>query len=75
MTSPLTRKSFNGQCWASAPFAMKRLTALLVINDFKFSRNWQYEFYYIAEPLAKHRIHGGNTLAGSGPEALKRQRS
>ena len=46
-----------------------------VINDFKFfldlARN--YQFYYIAEPLAKYRIHGDNTLAGSGTEALERR--
>jgi len=49
---------------------------ILVINDFKFFLELarQYHFYYIAEPLAKYRIHGDNTLASSGPEALKRRR-
>jgi hypothetical protein len=48
---------------------------ILVIDDFKFFLDLarQYQFYYIAEPLAKYRIHGDNTLAGSGPEALKRR--
>ena len=48
---------------------------ILVINDFKFFLELarQYQFYYIAEPLAKYRLHGGNTFASSGPEALKRR--
>jgi glycosyltransferase involved in cell wall biosynthesis len=49
---------------------------ILVLNDFKFLLELarQYQFYYIAEPLANYRLHGGNTFAGSGPEALKRRR-
>jgi glycosyltransferase involved in cell wall biosynthesis len=45
-------------------------------NDYKFLLELalKYEFYYIAEPLAKYRIHGKNTLVGSDPEAMKRIR-
>jgi glycosyltransferase involved in cell wall biosynthesis len=45
-------------------------------NDYKFLLELarKYEFYYIAEPLAKYRVHGKNTLVGSGPEATKRRR-
>ena len=48
---------------------------IIVLNDYKL---WlglarQYEFYYIAEPLGKYRIHGSNTFASSSPEALRRQ--
>jgi glycosyltransferase involved in cell wall biosynthesis len=48
---------------------------LLYINDYKFYLELarQRQFHYIAEPLAKYRIHGDNTIAGSGAEALKRQ--
>jgi len=35
----------------------------------------QRHFHYIAEPLAKYRIHSDNWLGGSGPETLKRQRT
>ena len=49
---------------------------ILVLNDFKFLLELarQYQFYYIAEPLAKYRLHDANTFAGSGPEAVKRRR-
>jgi teichuronic acid biosynthesis glycosyltransferase TuaG len=49
---------------------------ILVLTDFKFLLELarQYQFYYIAEPLARYRLHGGNTFAGSSPEALKRRR-
>jgi glycosyltransferase involved in cell wall biosynthesis len=49
---------------------------LLYNNDYKFLLELarKYEFYYIAEPLAKYRIHGKNTLVGSGAEATKRRR-
>jgi glycosyltransferase involved in cell wall biosynthesis len=49
---------------------------IIVINDFKFFLDLarHYQFYYIAEPLAKYRLHADNTLAGSGPEARIRQR-
>ena len=45
-------------------------------NDFKFFLELarRYQFYYIAEPLAKYRIHGDNACRGSGSEGLKRQR-
>ena len=53
---------------------------LLYANDYKFmlelARN--YDFYYIAEPLAKYRIHGSNTVGGkavgSSRELKERQR-
>jgi glycosyltransferase involved in cell wall biosynthesis len=50
---------------------------LLYLNDYKFFLELarKYEFYYIAEPLAKYRIHEQNTLFGSGPEAAKRLRT
>jgi glycosyltransferase involved in cell wall biosynthesis len=49
---------------------------LMYNNDYKFLLELarKYEFHYIAEPLAKYRIHGKNTLVGSGPEATKRRR-
>ncbi len=49
---------------------------LLYVNDYKFLLELarRYEFYYIPEPLAQYRVHGDNTLVGSGPEADKRQR-
>ena len=49
---------------------------LLYLNDLKFHLELarQHQFHYIAEPLAKYRIHGDNTLGGSGPETLKRHR-
>lgn len=49
---------------------------LLYNNDYKFLLELarKYEFYYIAEPLAKYRVHGKNTLVGSGAEATKRRR-
>lgn len=50
--------------------------SLFYNNDYKFLLELarKYEFYFIAEPLAKYRIHGKNTLTGSGPEATKRIR-
>jgi len=46
------------------------------LNDYKFylelARN--YEFYYIAEPLALYRIHEHNTIAGYGAESENRLR-
>ena len=50
--------------------------ALVALIDFKFLLELagKYEFYYIAEPLAKYRIHGGNTFVSSSSEALRRQR-
>jgi glycosyltransferase involved in cell wall biosynthesis len=49
---------------------------LLYNNDYKFLLELARicEFYYIAEPLAKYRIHGKNTLVGSGAAASKRRR-
>jgi glycosyltransferase involved in cell wall biosynthesis len=49
---------------------------LMYNNDYKFLLELarKYEFYYIAEPLAKYRIHGKNALEGSGPEAPRRRR-
>jgi len=49
---------------------------LLYNNDYKFILELahKYEFYYIAEPLAKYRLHGKNTLVGSGAEATRRRR-
>jgi tetratricopeptide (TPR) repeat protein len=49
---------------------------LLYINDYKFLLELARicEFYYISEPLAKYRMHGKNTLAGSGAAATKRRR-
>jgi glycosyltransferase involved in cell wall biosynthesis len=49
---------------------------LLYNNDYKFLLELarKYEFYYIAEPLAKYRMHGKNTLVGSGTEATARRR-
>ena len=50
--------------------------SLLIASDHKFvlelARN--YDFYYIAEPLAKYRIHGSNTIVGSSSEVRERQR-
>jgi glycosyltransferase involved in cell wall biosynthesis len=45
-------------------------------NDFKFFLELarRYKFYYIAEPLAKYRIHGDNASCGSDSEGLKRRR-
>lgn len=49
---------------------------LLYLNDHKFYLELarQRQFHYIAEPLAKYRLHGDNTLASSGSEAFKRHR-
>jgi glycosyltransferase involved in cell wall biosynthesis len=49
---------------------------LMYVNDYKFLLELarKYDFCYIAEPLAKYRIHGENALEGSGPEATKRKR-
>ncbi len=48
---------------------------LVYLNDYKFLLDLaqKYEFYYIAEPLAKYRVHGRNVLLGSSPDALKRR--
>jgi glycosyltransferase involved in cell wall biosynthesis len=48
---------------------------LVYMNDHKFVLDLarKYEFYYIAEPLAKYRVHGRNVLLGSGSEAIKRR--
>jgi glycosyltransferase involved in cell wall biosynthesis len=50
---------------------------LMFANDHKFvlelARN--YNFYYIAEPLAKYRIHGSNTIAGSSSDVKERRRA
>jgi glycosyltransferase involved in cell wall biosynthesis len=50
--------------------------SLMYLNDYKFVLDLarEYEFYYIAEPLAQYRVHGKNTLEGSDPEAPKRRR-
>ncbi len=50
--------------------------AILALPDKKFFQDLarQYQFHYIAEPLAKYRLHGANTYVGTGPVALKRQR-
>ncbi len=47
---------------------------LLYNNDYKFLLELagKYEFYCIAEPLAKYRMHGKNTL---GPEATEKRRT
>ena len=47
---------------------------LIYLNDHKFYLELarQYQFYYIAEPLAKYRTHSANALGGSSPETLKR---
>ncbi len=44
-------------------------------NDYQFLLELaqKYEFSYLSEPLAKYRVHGGNTLAGVGVEAEKRR--
>jgi glycosyltransferase involved in cell wall biosynthesis len=51
-------------------------TGIIALPDFKFFLELarQYQFYFIAEPLAKNRIHDDNNLVGPGSEALKRQR-
>jgi len=48
---------------------------LVYMNDYKFVLDLarEYEFYYIAEPLAKYRLHGDNTLLSSSSEAMKRR--
>jgi glycosyltransferase involved in cell wall biosynthesis len=50
--------------------------SLPYINDYKFNlelaRN--YEFYYLAEPLAQYRVHDRNTICGSGNESKDRLR-
>jgi glycosyltransferase involved in cell wall biosynthesis len=45
-------------------------------NDFKFFLELarRYQFHYIAEPLAKYRIHDYNISRGSGSEGLERRR-
>ena len=45
-------------------------------NDYKFVLELarSYEFYYIAEPLAKYRIHEHNTVGGYGAESKNRLR-
>jgi len=37
---------------------------LKYLNDYKFVVDlaWKYEYYFIKTPLAKYRIHGGNTI-------------
>lgn len=49
---------------------------MLVLTDFKFFLDLarQHHFKYIAEPLARYRIHGDNTFASSSSEALRRRR-
>jgi glycosyltransferase involved in cell wall biosynthesis len=49
---------------------------LSYLNDYKFELELarKYQFYYVAEPLAKYRIHGQNTLVGSDPHAKERRR-
>jgi teichuronic acid biosynthesis glycosyltransferase TuaG len=49
--------------------------SLMYLNDYKFNLDLarEYEFYYIAEPLAKYRLHGRNTLTGSRSEVMKRR--
>jgi glycosyltransferase involved in cell wall biosynthesis len=50
--------------------------SLMYLNDHKFALDLarEYEFYYIAEPLAQYRVHGKNTLGGSDPKVAKRRR-
>ena len=49
---------------------------LLYNNDYKFLLELARicEFCYIAEPLAKYRMHGKNALVGTGAAATKRRR-
>jgi glycosyltransferase involved in cell wall biosynthesis len=49
---------------------------LLYLNDYKFQLALarKCKFYFIAEPLAKYRVHGSNTLASSGPGIKMRRR-
>ena len=46
-------------------------------NDYKFLLQLahNYKFCYVAEPLAKYRVHGKNTLVGSGRQAQERRRA
>lgn len=49
---------------------------LAYMNDYKFllelARN--FDFYYIAEPLVKYRIHDSNTMVGLSREVQERKR-
>jgi glycosyltransferase involved in cell wall biosynthesis len=49
--------------------------SLMYLNDSKFVLDLarKYEFCYIAEPLAKYRVHGRNTLTGSSSEVMIRR--
>jgi glycosyltransferase involved in cell wall biosynthesis len=48
---------------------------LMYMNDYKFVLELarKHEFHYIAEPLAKYRLHGRNTLMGPSSEVMKRK--
>lgn len=50
--------------------------SLLYTCDYKFELELarKYEYYYIDEPLVQYRVHGENTLEGSGADQIKRQR-
>jgi glycosyltransferase involved in cell wall biosynthesis len=49
---------------------------LLYLNDHKFALDLarKRDFYYIAEPLARYRIHGRNTVVGTDAGVRERQR-
>ena len=49
--------------------------SLMYINDFKFYLELarQHQFHYIAEPLAKYRLHSSNVLTGTSSEVMKRR--
>jgi len=47
---------------------------LMADHKFTLELAQKYNFYYIAEPLAKYRIHGSNTIAGSSREVRERRR-
>ncbi len=47
--------------------------SLTYLNDYKFAVDlaYNYEFYFIPEPLAMYRIHGGNSILNKDKEWLK----
>jgi len=65
----------NFVCGSSIIFKKSNLNGIKLderyryVNDYKFTLDLarEYEFYYIAEPLVKYRVHGGNiTLRDKG---------
>jgi len=48
---------------------------LTYLNDSKFVLDLarKHDFYYIAEPLAKYRLHDSNILIGSSSQVMKRR--